>query len=516
MQRSYFRLLFTGIFPIFLFAQTAPIGSLPDNTLRSLQLMGKIDPSVSFAVRPMLSGKLFSLPSLYQSFDSTDSDVYSVPFYFLKKKGQFSLLPVSLIQQFNSHHPYGWNDGSMIAAKGWQSQVSGGVYASIGPLEVQFQPELVYAANPKYESNAEYGSVPMGAYQKLFPGQSSIRLSAGAISAGISTENLWWGPGRFSSLLMSNNAPGFLHLFVGTRRPIKTPIGSFEWQLIGAKLLSDDNLAYENRHLKEAQLNPDWRYLNAIVISYQPKWTPGLFLGFTRGLQQYSQDVQKQSSGFINQYLPVVALAVQKKNTQDDYKRTDQLASFFLRWLFVKSQFEFYLEYGFNDYGINTRDYLLGPSHSAAYLAGIKKIVQLPKNNYLDIGVEITQMSQTPDYLVRNAGNWYEHSQIFQGYTHQNQIIGAGAGLGANVQSLSVTWVKGWKQLGFLLERVDHDPVARTNKWIDLGLGILPQFKYQHLVFSGKFQFINSSQYAWEKDVNRFNFHSRLSIQYLF
>ena len=124
-------------------------------------------------------------------------------------------------------------------------------------------------------------------------------------------------------------------------------------------------------------------------------------------------------------------------------------------------------------------------------------------------------MSQSPDYLVRDAGNWYVHSQVLQGYTNNNQIIGAGAGFGANVQSLSATWVQGWKQLGFLVERVERDPLNHTNHWIDLGIGVLPQWKYKNVVFSGKLQFINSSNYAWEKDVNRFNLHSRLSIQYL-
>ena len=133
----------------------------------------------------------------------------------------------------------------------------------------------------------------------------------------------------------------------------------------------------------------------------------------------------------------------------------------------------------------------------------------------MDIGFELTQMSQTPDYLVRDAGNWYVHGQVLQGYTHQNQILGAGAGLGCNVQTATSTWVKGHKQLGLLLERVERDPQYHQNKWIDLSIGILPQYKYGNMVFSGKFQFINSSQYAWEKDSNRFNLHSRISVQYL-
>ena len=63
------------------------------------------------------------------------------------------------------------------------------------------------------------------------PGQSSIRYDLGALTAGISTENMWWGPGIYNSMLMSNNAPGFLHYSINSNRPINTFAGSFQFQL---------------------------------------------------------------------------------------------------------------------------------------------------------------------------------------------------------------------------------------------------------------------------------------------
>ena len=521
IARFVSKILFSGGLIVFFTcgssAQFVPVGSLVDETLRSMQLLGKSDSSVSFTARPYFNNRSTSIQKAYSFLESDTNLTYQKSFQFAGNTGRFSILPVSFIQQFNTHHPYGWNDGSMIAAKGYQTLLSAGFYASIGPLEVQLQPEALFAANNGYESNARYGVNTSKSYSRIFAGQSSIRLSAGAVSIGISNENLWWGPGIYSSLLMSNNAQGFEHLFFKSRRPVSTPIGSFEWQLIGGKLLADDNLPYENTNLTTASLPKDWRYLSAMVISYHPKWMPGLFLGFTRAIQQYKTDMNLGSPGFLEKYIPVIALAIQKKNVQnDDNKKRDQLASFFLRWLLAKANAEFYVEYGFNDYGVNVRDYVMGPTHSAAYIAGVRKIIPLIKPlTRLELGFEITQMSQSPDYLVRDAGNWYVHSQVLQGYTNNNQIIGAGAGFGANVQSLSATWVQGWKQLGFLVERVERDPLNHTNHWIDLGIGVLPQWKYKNVVFSGKLQFINSSNYAWEKDVNRFNLHSRLSIQYL-
>lgn len=476
------------------FSQTTPIGSWQDNDLRNQQLVGLYDSNTSFTVRPLIKNTKANW-----------------------KRITHTILPLSLTQQFNSHHPYGWNDGSMIAAKSYQALLSGGVSASYGIFDIQLAPEMVYAANPAYQSNAAYGSNVGGGYQKIFPGQSSFKINAGPVAVGISTQNLWWGPGRYSSLLMSNNAPGFGHVFFSSRKPVNTPIGHFEWQLIGGKLVSDEARPYENQNLKPKTVNNDWRYLSAMVISWQPKWTPGLFLGFSRAIQTYNEDNKLSTAGFINKYIPVLGLAFQKKNVAgEDSTRRDQLASFFLRWLFKKAKAEFYLEYGFNDYSINTRDYLLGPSHSAAYITGFKKIIPLKEDAYLDAGIEITQMSQTPDYLVRNAGNWYEHSTILQGYTNHNQIMGAGAGFGSNVQDLNLTWVKGSRQLGILLERVDRDPVFHSEKWIDMSIGFLPRYEYKQMIFSGIIQFINSHQYAWEKGVNKFNLHTRVQVQYLF
>ncbi len=501
-----------------LFAQNIPVGSMFDKEIRNLQLSGKFDSLVSFTIRPMVNNENFSPSHLFQLVDGKDSLTFLKPVHFAKGYGKLQLLPITITQQYNSHHPYGWNDAAMIASKGYQTLISAGMYTKIGPLEIKLQPEFVYAGNQAYESNVAYGSNPSGAYHKIFLGQSSIRVSAGPISMGISSENLWWGPGINSSLLMSNNAPGFFHAFMGSRKSIKTPIGNFEWQLIGAKLTSDNNLAYENFHLQSANLINDARYLNAIVVNYQPKWIPGLFLGITRGIQTYKNDLDKQELGMLEKYLPVLALGIQKKNvTNDDTLRRDQLASFFVRWVFAKSKAEFYIEYGFNDYGVSIRDYVMSPTHSAAYIVGFRKILPTHATaSRMDIGMEITQMSQSPDYLVRPAGNWYEHSTVLQGYTNNNQILGAGAGMGCNVQTISATWVRGWHQLGLLLERVERDPVYKTYNWVDYGIGILPQWSFNKMILSAKFQFINSTNYAWESNVNRFNLHSRLSVQYLF
>jgi hypothetical protein len=134
----------------------------------------------------------------------------------------------------------------------------------------------------------------------------------------------------------------------------------------------------------------------------------------------------------------------------------------------------------------------------------------------LQIESEITQMSQSPDYIVRDAGNWYVHGQIYQGYTNYNQVVGAGAGFGANVQTISATWINADLRNGFLVQRIEHDPINKINKWNDISIGWMPQWTYKNMILGAKLQLIYSNNYAWENGNNPFNLHSRLMIQYNF
>ncbi len=510
-----------------LLAQTVSVGQPGiEESLRNLQLAGVIDPACSFTARPFYYTKRSDRNKIWNLIDST-SDLGLHEKYFAKGHGSFVLLPTVLSTKFNSHHPYGWDDGGMIAAKGLQTSISTGIYASYGPLSIQVQPEYIRSANPGFEYNTAYGAPTTGSYQKLYAGQSSIRLTAGHFSLGLSTENMWWGPGIYSSLLMSNNAPGFIHLTFNTTRPVKTPIGSFEWQLIAGKLDEDTSQLFENFNLKLEALKNDWRYVNGLVLTYQPKWTPGLFLGMTRAFQLYGDDFKLQTPTLFGKYLPVFSALFKDNTNNEDTKNRDQYISLFTRWLFPKSHTEFYFEYGWNDHSYNSRDFVLDPEHSAAYLAGFKKLHPLRKpKQFLEITGEITQMAQSPDYLVRNAGEWYVHGQVSQGWTNENQILGAGSGLGNNVQMLTVSLLDGLKKAGIKLQRIQHQPVLVDGglplatlglaeyRWTDFAVGLLGQWRYKRLLANAELQFVNSKHYVWATD-SKFNFYGLLNLMYL-
>ncbi len=475
-------------------AQQMVIGTPEEDSIRMAQLAGNYDSNVSMAVRP-----------LYTQQKATD------------KKFQFKPLPLSFTTQYNSQRPFGWNDGSMILARGLQTQLRAGAYLQMGIVEMQLAPEWVYAANLSYDTSVHWGTIPGRVYNKLFLGQSSVGLRLGGVSFGISSQNLWWGPGIRSSLLMSNNAPGFLHAYIRSKRPLKTPIGHFEWQLIGARLEGDSTRPYENFHLKRAtETYPaTWRYQSAFVVSYQPKWVPGLFLGMTRTLQRFQQDIGLGGGGFLQQYIPVLTKAFQKKNEPtDDAENTDQLASFFFRWLLPKSGLEVYGEWGYNDYKQNIRDYVMDATHSAAYIVGIQKLYSTSKYKLL-VGAEITKTSESASNLLRGAGNWYVHGGD-NGYTHQNQIMGAGYGYGSDLQTIRVNYQKKFSPWTFQFncEKIQRDPVNNKVKWTDLILVAEPTFRNHNLSVSLSMNFISSRSYTWVDGKNTFNLLTKLQIVY--
>jgi hypothetical protein len=544
MKRPVLLYLISSFFLLFcLQAQTVPVGSTFDEALRQLQLQGKLDIGHSLLARPFFTDSRITTDSIYHLLDE-GSQLHTTRKNVFGKIGVLEILPVSFTSKFNSDHPYGWNESGMLQAKGWQTRFSTGIYFAAGPLSIQCKPEWVTAGNPEFTYNTLYGAPGRGSYQKLFLGQSSIRLNAGPLSAGISTESLWWGPGIYNSLLMSNNSPGFAHLTFNTRRPLKTPIGNFEWQVIMGKLVEDPQVLLENKNLTTSYYNPlnydgsgysgpydpneKWRYLNALTISYNPKWIKGFFVGLNRVAYTYDYKLQQNDFGFFHKYFPTLFGAFRENyrygtavaNLPIGYK---QIVSIDFRFVFPKSGTEMYAEYGVHDNAYNIRDFNLDPEHAAAYTVGIKKMKSLGNDKWLDINFELTRMAQPVDYLIRLAGDWY---QFQGGYTHQNRVIGAGVGPGNNVQTLKATWIKGFTKIGLKLQSIKHQPVLadaalplvtlglHEYNWTDLAIGASGQYHYKKFIASAELQFINSKYYAWMPE-SRFNFYGLINIAYI-
>jgi hypothetical protein len=565
-MKRYSLLLFTAFISLCgvekLMAQALPVGTpVIEDYYRRMQLLGKVDSNVSFTIRPINPAKSFNVSNIYRpdSADSNSEGQTHGQFTFAGKRGLLQILPLNWQSQINTHHPYGWNDGAMIPARGYQTLLSGGFYLKYGPLSIQLRPEFVYAQNSNFDGfdksrsdddlrkyYSYYSAIDRperfgtGSYHKLFWGQSSIRLAFGPVSAGLSNENVWWGPGIRNSLLLSNNAPGFEHITLNTVRPIKTYIGSFEGQILGGYLKSSGYNLFNTTNtsnglnLTTNKFNGN-RYFTGLNINYHPKWVTGLTLGLTRTFNAYKRDINTFKDYFPF-FTPYEKATVGEAG--DAFSR-DQYTSLYARWLFTQAHAEIYFEYGLNDNSYNYKDFIGSPDHSRAYLVGMRKMIKLNAyhDQYILVSGEITQLSQSVDRLVRDASTWYIHSGVLQGHTNQGQVLGAGTGPGGNLQSFDVSWVQGIKKIGVTFERYEHDvdftrsafPDINGNsrKWVDFAFGVQGEWAYKNLLFDATLQGIRSLNYEWVlKDYNPANYyiphndvlncHLKLGVTYRF
>ena len=543
-------------------AQSLPVGfPATEDYFRRSQLQGLVDSNVSFTVRPVFPNSIDSKATVFY----TDNQEKRFNLLNLKnldqlggKKVQVQLLPFSFQSQINSDHPYGWNDGSMIPAAGLQTQLSGGVYLKYGVLSFQFKPEIVVAENADFENFNHnqydvifaryydiYNNIDLpvqfgtSTYTKAYWGQSSIRLNYKAFSFGLSTENLWWGPGIRNSLLMSNTAPGFKHLTLNTLRPIKTAIGSFEGQIIAGRL-ENSNYAplqpdhdYFGTNLNVPKPN-DWRYLSGFVLTWHPKWVSGLFLGYDQSSQAYGKNL----SG-VKDYLPFFSPVKTVSAPDQPINKQDRLSAAFMRWVWEKEHAEVYFEFGHYNNPSSFLQTLLAPERARAYIFGLRKLMPFntARNEHILISLEATQLQETNISDILTGKEWYVSQGIRQGYTNRGEVIGAGIGPGANLQTLDVSWVRGLKRLGIQLERYVHnddfvyyafsDSQDYSRHWVDLSLAASGEWNYKNLIFNGKVQGIQSLDYQWYLNGNhndptfvnqtsKFNLQVQAGVSYRF
>jgi len=545
-------------------AQSLPVGTpVLEDAYRRAQLLGEIDSSISFTSRPLFPVASMKVNNAFDPINSLENNRLLQTngiFRFAKGKGVLKLLPFTLQQQYNTDHPYSLNDGPMILARGYQTQISGGFFGKFGPLSIQFRPEYVYAQNNDYRGFPEelndyawyeyyevqlfidlpekFGNKP---YKKLLWGQSSIRLTLGAVSFGLSNENLWWGPGMRNSLIMSNSADGFSHYTLNTVKPIRTPIGSFEGQIIAGRLENSGfNVPDTNRTFLGLSIyhpkRDEWRYINAMVLSYQPKWIPGLFIGLTRSFTKYGSEKDNSFRAMFPVFFPM------ERKKQIDLpnrpKGPDQRVSAFIRWLYVPEHAEVYFEFMRENQPDSWRDFTLMPGYSSAYTFGLRKMIALNrhKGQYIQVNMELTQLEQTdanPDWLYRFI---YTNKTVVQGYTNNGQLLGAGIGPGSNMQSLSVSWVNGLKIIGLQFERYVHNndyhnigiQDIRAN-WVDISATGLIEWNWHNLLLSAKFENILSFNYQhyfrpldpntgifFKPGINQYNLQAQIGLSYRF
>jgi len=522
-------------------AQTLPVGlfSNLEDVYRRDQLLSYDSLGSSYLIRPIFSPG----NNKYSIFKKITGESRSV---------DIRLLPIVAIQRYNTAFPTGANDGSMINAKGYQSQLTAGIFARVGILSVQFRPEYTYAQNQRFKSIFESTNAPDsknaylsvinqidiperfgdGAYNNFNLGQSSIRVNLDRVSLGLSNENLWWGPGRYNSLLMSNNADGFKHVTLNTIKPIPTVIGSFEAQAILGRLESSGITGPNNSDRTTGDRN-----IYGFVMTYQPRITPGLFIGadlsVVRPVKKAAQIIEDNTQA---------TASINTGSSSDNY------ASLFARWVMPESNMEAYFQYGFKQYNYSLSSDVPSAAKTAhsnyltGYIAGFSKLLpfQYDPNTFISINVEVTDMGNKNPNKLTPLPMWYANPMVPDGYTNNGQLLGAALGPGGNMQTLEVSWVQGLKKIGLKLDRIVHNndlfytmlPYTTDPRrhWVDLALGGDVNWNFSSFLINANLTYTKAYNYQWsleqpkdiypnywdwdKQDVNNLAF--QLSLMYRF
>lgn len=542
------------------YAQTIPLNTpVLEEYMRRQQLLGRLNENASFAIRPLHPAYAFDRQNgLDLDSTFTDLNTSQVHQVFGKDKNDYLfVMPVTLRTQFNSDYAFGLNNGAMIPNRGFQHLVSAGVFLKEGKLSIQFQPEILHAQNKDYlgfpiEHQAtilyyyEYmNRIDMperfgtGPYTRILPGQSSIRFNPGDFSFGVSTENLWWGPSRRNSLILSNNAQGFLHFTANTLRPVETGIGHIEGQMIAGLLNSSGFLpphpGYHiqgNPVLMPKRENGD-RYLSGIILSYHPKWVPGLFLGYSATNHLYMEDMDR-----LGDYVPFFNGQKGLNNVRNPIRdKRQQFSSGFFRWISTEGHFEFYGEYGTNGNSRRFSDFIVTPERNRGFTLGFSNLMPLKKQGqFLQISAEMTQTGQTIRESIRNLDTWYIHNHVRHGYTHNGQVLGVGYGPAANVNWIEIGWVKDFSRIALHFERIVYNndfyyfryeaSKDWRNKYVDLVPSLVADWRFGNLLVHGNFQYVNTLNYMWFLEnqpdqyfvpgLDRKNFVATVGISYIF
>lgn len=477
--------------------------------LKNKQLLDSFNLDRSFTIRPL---------NLIEDSLSGLSD--------LKAKKHLSILPISIQYNYNSDHPDGINLGSIYPTRGHQFYISGGIVKNINKWTIHLQPEIIYANNDDFRTfpNEHYDLIWASYYQwnnkidlpekfgnepifKINPGQSKIEYSFNKkYSVKLSTENIWWGPGNQQSLVISNNASGFLHIAFQTKKPVQTKIGTFEGQVLFGNL-QNSNVDPINKYKvfhSEFLYNPkldESRMIAGYILTWQPKWTKGLFLGIANASISYKKDVKN-----ITDVLPTPNIF---PTDNDKAGIRASLGSMFARYLLPKANAEVYIEYGRADKYPSIINIFNGQKYPRGFIAGFRRISNQMKHDLrFEVTAEIAQLDATYQEQVVSANSWYTHSYVRQGFTQNGKVLGAGIGPGGTSQMIDLSLLKGKSKMGLMLQRKEHnkdfyfnayqDWINVKSHWVDLSAIYHAYVKVNKKIFiNAELGVTNSINYNW-------------------
>ena len=374
----------------------------------------------------------------------------------------------------NSSIPFSQNYGAMWAGVGLSTRTLIGAKLESSRARFILAPEIVLSSNsdwilrhnfyvpdlppdrskydlPFYVGNytidqpMRFGNTPI---HRLDLGETTALVTGDRFAFGFSNENEWWGPGIRNAIVLSNNAPGFPHLFLRTARPLETHFGSVEARWLVGGLT-------ESKYFDTVSTN-NTRSLASVAVTLQTRWDPNLSFGFARSVYSTATGWGQVWGRWFDIFDRTNATATKKIHK-------DQLFSLFTRWVFPEERVEVYGEWGRLRLKPTLRDFFIAPNDTQGYTVGLQWRSDEWRGGDYRLQAEMTQLEQSATFRDGPTPSWYTSTRVIQGYTNRGEMLGAAIGPGASSQFLGVDYLKNDWRVGTFAGRIRWNEDAHDN-----------------------------------------------------
>jgi hypothetical protein len=345
---------------------------------------------------------------------------------------------------YNSGFPLSINDGLLWAGRGLSTAVRGGVAARVGgrwaSVALRLEPQVAWMQNQRVSIAPNGLTGPARFADALEPlfidapqrfgdrafgraslGQSTLQVEAVGLAGGLSTANQWFGPTLADPLILGTNAPGFLHAFFGTARPLRLGIGTVHARIQAGRL---GQSRYSTVPADSAR-----RLATAVAAVVTVRGVPGLELGGSR----FFHGPYPANNAFGPQVRRLTQTFFVVGGDAPDRVQQNQLASVWGRWAFAGG--EVWGEYMRNDAASDARDYWQEPDHNSGFALGGRRVwggpARLSAVRFETLNTRITAINR-----LRQQTRPYQHGTTRQGHTERGEVLGSASGQGGLATTL--------------------------------------------------------------------------------
>lgn len=288
----------------------------------------------------------------------------------------------------NSNLPNIENINGLYLPKGFGAYSSMFLKFNAENISISFEPVIFLKKQykvkvpEKVKSFSVMNDIPNDSYRESRFRNTGITFKNNFISAGYGNWNQWWGSGIHSSLILSNNAQGFYHYFVGSRG----------FQKISNKLL------YEYKYQVSEKIQND-KGDNYFFSAW--------YLNFKYRTFEFGLASNTLSGGYndIQWSLDDALLLLFTKKNKKYWDTTNHL---FLKSYIPDSELTIFIEIGIPQQNFNEIIFEYPYDHGFGSNIGLRKL-GLFQNDYLLFGFEYTRLLQAINYNRLPSSNWYDN-----------------------------------------------------------------------------------------------------------